>query len=163
MTTNEFVKDDFVIAQQAILPTFMIVIFLLPIYRMISLIVSDRMMKTKDMIRSMGISESSYWCSWFIYYLIGITVQSISLALMFTYGVFEYSELLPVFMILLLYGLSLFGYVAFISALFSRPTLASIVGSLLFFVSSFVDGLVSDPAMDEHYKVIASIMPSVAI
>ena len=42
MTTNEFVKDDFTLALKGILPIFMIVIYLLPIYRMISLLVSER-------------------------------------------------------------------------------------------------------------------------
>ena len=163
MRTTEFVKDDFVFAQQQILPLFMIVIFLLPIYRMISLIVSDRMMKTKDMTRSMGISESSYWLSWFIYYLIGITFVTVALAAMLTYGVFKYSAFGPILAILWLYGLSLFGYIVFVQAFFSKPTLASIVGSLLFFMSSFVDQIINDPYMDEHYKLLGSIMPSVAI
>ena len=36
MQTNEFVKDDFAIAQKQILPLIMVVIFLLPIYKLIS-------------------------------------------------------------------------------------------------------------------------------
>ena len=163
MRTNEFVKDDFVVASKVILPIVMIVVFLLPIYRLISLIVTERMTRTKDMARSMGIKERSIWLSWFLYYLIGMTVVTITQALLLMYFVFKYSELLPVFAILWLYGLSLFGYVVCISAFFTRPTMASIVGSLLFFVSSFVDTIIEDPFMDEHYKLIASIMPSVAI
>ena len=42
MTTNEFVKDDFTLALKGILPIFMVVIYLLPIYRMISLLVNER-------------------------------------------------------------------------------------------------------------------------
>lgn len=92
----------------------MVVIFLLPIYRMISLLVNERAMKTKDMVRSMGIGEDSYWLSWFLYYLIGLTLVTFLQAVLLTYGVFKFSELIPVFLVLWLYGLSLFGYIAFI-------------------------------------------------
>lgn len=74
MQTNEFVKDDFLIAQERILPLFMIVVYLLPIYRLISLIVNERMTKTKDVARSMGIKERAYWQSWFIYFMTGMTL-----------------------------------------------------------------------------------------
>ena len=91
MRTNEFVKDDFLLAEQIILPIFMIVIFLLPIYRLINNIVNERMTKTKDVSRSMGIRESSYWLSWFLFYTIGITVMTGIQACLLTYGVFKYS------------------------------------------------------------------------
>lgn len=163
MQTNEFVRDDFVIAQKQILPLIMVVIFLLPIYKLISQIVSDRVNKTKDVARSMGISESSYWLSWFLYYTLGMTLVTLVMAVLLTFLVFKYSELLLVFAVLWLYGLSLFGYILFIQALFPKPTLASIVGSLLFFASSFVDIIVRDPNLDEHYKLLASLVPSITI
>jgi len=163
MTTNEFVKDEFVLAQKKIFPIFMVVVFLLPIYKLTSLIVNERQNKTKDVARSMGIKESSYWMSWFLYYLIGITLVSIVMALLLTFYVYKYSELVCLFAVLWLYALSLFGYVAFIQSLFTNATLASIVGSFIFFFSSFVDLIVGDPFLDEHYKMLASIVPSVAI
>ena len=36
MQTNEFVRDDFILAQKQIMPLIMVVIFLLPIYKLIS-------------------------------------------------------------------------------------------------------------------------------
>ena len=92
----------------------MVVIFLLPIYKLISQIVSERVNKTKDVARSMGVSESAYWLSWFIYYLVGMTLVSLVMAILLTFLVFKYSELLLVFAVLWLYGLSLFGYILFI-------------------------------------------------
>ena len=149
MRTNEFVKDEFGIAQQKILPIFMIVVFLLPIYRIINMIVTERSTKTKDVARAMGIKESSYWLSWFLYYIIWITFVTLAQACLLTYGVFKFSELAPIFAVLWLYGLSLFGYITFISAFFMNPTIASILGSLLFFGSSFIDVVMEDPFLDE--------------
>ena len=48
----------------------------------------------------MGITESSYWLSWFLYYLIGLTFVTLVQALLLTYGVFNYSDFGPIFMIL---------------------------------------------------------------
>ena len=141
----------------------MVVVFLLPIYKLTSLIVTERLTKTKDVARSMGIKESSYWLSWFLYYVIGMTLVTIIMALLLTYYVYKFTELVYIFAVLWLYGLSLFGYVAFIQSLFTNPTLASIVGSFIFFFSSFVDLVVGDPFLDEHYKLLASIMPPVCV
>ena len=85
MRTNEFVKDDFVMASRVILQVMMIVVFLLPIYRLISMIVTERLTRTKEMARSMGIKERSIWLSWFIYYLIGMTFITITQAVLLTY------------------------------------------------------------------------------
>ena len=163
MQTNEFVKDDYILAQQQLLPLVMVVILLLPIYKLTSQIVGERMNKTKDVARSMGISENSYWLSWFLYYLIGMSFVTFIMGIILTFFVFKYSEFILIFAVLWLYGLSLFGYIIFIQSLFSKPTLASIVGSLLFFASSFVDIIVRDPHMEEHLKLIASLVPSITV
>ena len=114
MQTNEFVKDDFAIAQKQILPLIMVVIFLLPIYKLISQIVTERLNKTKDVARSMGISESAYWLSWFFYYFAGVTFVTLVMASLLNFLVFKYSEVHLVFAVLWSYGLSLFGYIIFI-------------------------------------------------
>jgi len=163
MQTNEFVKDDFVIAQKQVFPIFMVVVFLLPIYKLTSLIVGERQNKTKDVARSMGVSESSYWLSWFLYYAIGMTLVTAVMAALLTFLVFKYSELQLVFAILWLYGLALFGYVTFMQVFFTKPTLASIVSSLFFFAISFVDVVIKDPYLGEHFKLLASLFPSITV
>lgn len=92
----------------------MVVILLLPIYKLNSQIVGERMNKTKDVARSMGISENSYWLSWFLYYLIGMSLVTFIMATILTFFVFKYSEFILIFAVLWLYGLSLFGYIIFI-------------------------------------------------
>ena len=92
----------------------MVVVFLLPIYKLTSLIVNERLTKTKDVARSMGIKESSYWLSWFLYYLIGMTFVTVIMAFLLAYYVYKFTEPGCLFAVIWLYGLSLFGYVAFI-------------------------------------------------
>lgn len=88
----------------------------------------------------MGASSITYWMSWFISFMTNITIISLASCLILKYGgVFPYSEGLPVFILLWLYGLSMFGYSILISSFFTKPALASMVATLLFFISSFVD------------------------
>ena len=120
----------------------MVVVFMLPIYRMINLLVDERDNKSKDLARSSGVHEASYWLSWFIYFLIGVSFVAMAMALVLTNYVYNYSEVIPVFLVFFLYGISLFGYCVIIQAFFTKSTLASIVGSLIFFATSFVDQII---------------------
>ena len=142
MHSNPIVLDPFLFVADELFPLFMILVFLMPIYRFTSWIVSDKMNKTKDVARSMGVSEGSYWLSWFLFYSAGMTPVCLACALLLTYGALKFANLLPVFLMFWLYGISLFGYIFLTSSFFSKPAIASIVSSLFFFVTSFLDFLV---------------------
>ena len=60
MHSNPVVIDPYNFVANELFPLFMILVFLMPIYRFTSWIVSDKMNKTKDVARSMGVSEGSY-------------------------------------------------------------------------------------------------------
>ena len=87
MHSNPIVVDQFLFVADELFPLFMVLVFLMPIYRFTSWIVSEKLNKTKDVSKSMGVSETSYWLSWFLFYLIGMTPVSIICALLMTYGV----------------------------------------------------------------------------
>lgn len=163
MKSNPIVVDQFLFVADELFPLFMILVFLMPIYRFTSWIVSDKMDKTKDVARSMGVRESSYWLSWFLFYVAGMTPVSLVCALLLTYGVLDYADLLPVFLMVWLYGLSLFGYIFLTSSFFTKPAIASIVSSLLYFITSFLDMLVASPYMSESKKLWASMLPQIAV
>ena len=93
----------------------------------------------------MGVSEISYWLSWFVFYLIGMTVVAVICALLLTYGVLEFTGFGPVVLMLWLFGLNLFGYIILTSSLFTKPSFASAVSTLFYFVTSFLDYLVANP------------------
>jgi len=110
------------------------------------------------------VDETPYWLSWFVFFIIGVTIVSLSCALILTYGVFKYTSFLPMLIFFWLYGLSLFGYILLISSFFRQSvTLASVVSTLFFFISSFVDLIVDNKYMPEHYVTLASMLPTVAI
>ena len=142
----------------------MVLMYLLPIYRFTSRLVSEKQKKTKDLSRLSGVKESPYWLSWFLFYMIGVTIVSVSCALILAFGVFKYTTFLPILIFFWLFGLSLFGYILLISSFFkSNVTLASVVSTLFFFITSFIDWLVNNPFVPEEYTMLATILPTVAI
>lgn len=164
MITNPITIDKFAAINDQVLPMFMVLMYLLPVYRYTSRLVSEKQRKTRDLTRLIGVGESPYWLSWFVFFVIGMTVISLGCALILTYGVFKYTSFLPMLIFFWLYGLSLFGYILLISSFFRQSvTLASVVSTLFFFISSFVDLLVDNKYMPEHYTTLASILPTVAI
>jgi hypothetical protein len=54
----------------------MLLIYILPTYRLISNIVSEKESKARESMKMMGLVDFSYWLSWFFYYLIIVTIIS---------------------------------------------------------------------------------------
>jgi hypothetical protein len=71
------------------------------------------------------------------------------------------------FLFLWLYSLSHFGYILMMSSIFTKfiisPRAASILSTLVFFLSFFVDRAVDSYAASETSKTLASLIPNVAM
>jgi hypothetical protein len=141
--------------------------YLIPIYRFTTRLVQEKSKdhgRIKDLAVSMGASTVSYWMSWFITFMINVTLIALISALVLKYGlVMPSSALGPIFILLWLYGLAMFGYTVLISSFFNSPGMASMTATLVFFVSSFVDQLVSFKHTSTTSKLLGSLLPSVAI
>lgn len=59
------------------LPFFMLLTYILPMYRLLSRMVSEKETKARESMRMMGLNDFSYWLSWWIYYFIIVTIISI--------------------------------------------------------------------------------------
>jgi hypothetical protein len=84
--------------------------FLPVVYRTTYRIAKEKEMKTKESMYMMGLKPGPYWLSWFVYYVILITVLCLlSWGLMFR--VFANSNLNLIFLHIYSFGLSLFGII----------------------------------------------------
>jgi flagellar biosynthesis protein FliQ len=68
-----------------------------------------------------------------------------------------------IFAFLCLYGISLFGYILLIQSLFFNPKIASIVGTLIYFGTGFLDLLVRENYASEYSKNMFSLFSTVAV
>ena len=111
----------------------------------------------------MGLTELSYWLSWFSYYFIYVTIISIVCTIILSFNVFKYTNKWILFLYFWIHGLSLFGFIVFISAFFGKAWVAAISGTLIYFGSSFIYIAVYDSNVKSPAKYLASLLTTVAV
>lgn len=145
------------------LPFFLLLIYILPMYRLISNIVSEKESKARESMRMMGLVDFSYWLSWWVYYVIIVTLISVLCIIVLSFNVIKYSNMGLIFLFFWLYGLSLFGLAIFLQSFFSSARIAAIAGTLVYFGTSFINAAVNDQSVQNSNKVGASLLSTVAI
>ena len=88
--------------------------YIMPILRMIMRIVSEKNTKIREVMRMMGLSDTTYWLSWFFFYAIIVTIISLVSTILICSKVFPNSNWGLIFLFFWLFGISLFGYIVFI-------------------------------------------------
>jgi len=92
-----------------ILPLFLLLAYMVPVYNMVGLIVQEKDSKAKESMRMMGITDLPYWLSWFVYYTIINTLISTFAFAILSINVFTNSSYGYVWLYLWLYGMAIFG------------------------------------------------------
>jgi ATP-binding cassette subfamily A (ABC1) protein 3 len=77
--------------------------------------------------------------------------------------IFKATNLFLVFLYLWLFGMSMFGFGIFVGAFFSNGKTAAIVATMLFYLTSFLQVVVSDSTVSETNKTLSSLFPSVGV
>lgn len=95
-------------------------------------------------MKMMGLTDFSYWLSWWVYYLIIVTIISGLVIIVLSFNVLKYSNRGLVFLIFWIYGLSLFGLAIFLQSFFFNARVAAIAGTLVYFGTSFINTAVGD-------------------
>ncbi len=167
MRSEPIVIDRFDFVIQNLFPLCMVLMYILPILRLTSRIVSEKHSGLSDFLRVMSLSNWAYWLSWCLYYFfISLILSLLSLALL-SPTIFPLSNRGLLFLYLWLYSLSHLGYTLMMSQIFARfnvsPRASSILSTLVFFLSFFVDRAVDSHAMSETRKGFASLIPNVAM
>jgi len=163
LETNDYNSDFFSGILTGLLPFFMQLMFVLPLYRMLDRVVGEKNSRIRESMRMMGLKDSAYWLSWFVYYLIINTFIAIFALIILGIQVMPNTDKFLLFLFFWCFGLSLFGYAVFTSALFWSPKAAAIGGTILYFTSGNIDILVADASTPEGNKLAASILPTVAV
>jgi ATP-binding cassette subfamily A (ABC1) protein 3 len=161
--SDEYVSDDFSLVLNGMLPFFLLLIYILPVYRLISNIVSEKESKARESMKMMGLSDFSYWLSWWTYYFVVVTIISILCLIVLSFNVFTNSNKGIIFLFLWIFGLSLFGMCILLQSFFSKARVAAITGTLVYFGTSFVNSAVADANVSQQAKNLASLLPTVAI
>lgn len=162
MKTSKYNDDDFATAATSMWNFFMLIIFIAPLYRFLYNSVAEKETKVREAMKIMGLTDFPYWLSWLSYYVVITTIQCIVMVLILI-PVFEYSNLFLIFLYLWLYGMTMFAFGLFIGSFFSTAKTAAIVGTMAFYITSFISPVVEDRSVSEAAKTVTSFFPSVGV
>ena len=141
--------------------------YILPVLRLTSRIVTEKHTGLSDFLRVMSLHHHAYWLSWCLYYFFISLILSLLSLVLLSPTIFPLSNRGLLFLYLWLFSLSHLGYISMMSVIFARfnisPRAASILSTLVFFLSFFVDRAVDSYATSETRKTLASLIPNVAM
>jgi hypothetical protein len=69
--------DQFSTILSGLFPLFLVLIYLGPIYSTVYGLVIEKQMRSKESMRMMGMTDSSYWISWFAFYSLQSTIVTL--------------------------------------------------------------------------------------
>ncbi|CDW85159.1 abc transporter family protein [Stylonychia lemnae] len=160
---DEYIKDDYGTVLSVVLAYYLLLMYIIPVYRLIQKIVAEKESKARESMRMMGLTDFSYWLSWFTYYFLIVTIISALCIIILSINVFKYSDRAYIFLYFWVYGMSLFGFCIFLQSFFSTARVAAITGTLAYFCTWFVSQAVADPSVSTLSKNLASLLSTVAV
>jgi len=110
--------DSFKGVLTKILPFLFILIFIPPVYNMVTLIVKEKESRMKENMRMMGMNDTPYWLSWYVYYTLVSTIIVVLAWAMLMINVIEVSDSFLILLYLWIYAQAVFGFIVFLSSLF---------------------------------------------
>uniref|UniRef100_A0A8C1VAN2 ABC transporter domain-containing protein n=1 Tax=Cyprinus carpio TaxID=7962 RepID=A0A8C1VAN2_CYPCA len=122
-----YVDDAFVSSIATILPMFLVLAFIYTACQTIKGLVLEKELRLKEVLRVVGVRNSSMWFCWFIENMVLLTIPC--------YGkVLRYSDPSVIFVFLLVFCVATVMQCFFISVFFSRANLAAACGGLIYFL-----------------------------
>ena len=96
-----------------ILPMTLVIIWIAPLYNNVFLIVKEKESRTRESMKMMGMTDTPYWLSWFVYYTVINTALSLLTWALFCINVITYSNKGLILVFFWLFGESIFGQIMF--------------------------------------------------
>ena len=97
-------RDDFATVLTGLLPFFVMIMYIPPVYRTVYRIVSEKENRAKEAMRMMGLKDTPYWLSWFMYYTIVNTLMVFFSWIILVLWVFKYTDWGIIWCAVWLYG-----------------------------------------------------------
>ena len=159
MQTETDLYDPFQNALGLLLPLFLLLAYIPPVYNMTFKIVREKESRTKETMRIMGLTDLPYWLSWFVFYtVINTIVATLSWGILM-FKVVNYSEPMYVWLFIWLYGEAVFGQIVFLQSMFTSSKYAGIISTIIYFCGVLINSAVSKDNVSHGLKMLASLSP----
>ena len=142
---------------------FTIIAYVLPFLKLIYYIMYEKERKIKEGMVMMGMSESAFYTSWLLTYFILFLVLSLINSALLKIYIFTFSDYFVIFLIQLLYTLSLMFHGLLITVFFSRSKTAVVAGVFLLFIEYLIVQVVQKESVAYGAKTAASLSPVIAM
>jgi len=109
MPASSEITDPFLDVWKLTLPFLLLLIFIPPVYNTVFLIVKEKESRTKESMRMMGMKDSAYWLSWYVYYTCISTLICILAWCVLLINCIEYSNIFLVLLFFIFYAQAVFG------------------------------------------------------
>ena len=163
LPTDATISDPFSDALAVLMPLFLLLAYIPPVYNMTFKIVREKESRIKETMRIMGMTDLPYWMSWFVFYTVVNTIVTTLSWGILTINVLSYTKTFYIWIFFWLYGQAVFGQIVLLQSLFSRSKYAGIVSTVVYFSGVLVNSLVSASDVSHMNKMLGSLLPQVAI
>lgn len=134
------------------------------LYRTVYRIVFEKVTKTKESMRIMGMSDFPYWLSWMLQYSVFNLVLVVCCWALLCVNIFKWESSYVLLIVMWVYGQSLFGLIIFTQSLFSTPRAAAITSTLVYFGTTIIYLLTDDPSASREVKFgLCWFFPTIAM
>ena len=158
-----YVIDDFGQLITGVFAFCLFIMYIPPIFRTTYRIVAEKESKVKESMRMMGLRDMPYWMSWYVYYTIVNTIMVTIVWVILYSKVLSKTEGWIIYLLIWLYGQSLFGIMLIAQSLFVRARAAAIVTSIVYLGSSTFNYFVNDPDTPYANRMWASLSPTICM
>jgi len=137
--------------------------FLIPLYYIVSKLAEEKENKSREGMKMMGLKDSSYMLSWFVFYTCINLVQASLITLMVCINLFVNSNKLLIFLHCFFFGMSLFGFAVIIVSILPTVRSSATAATLIHLVTYFFMFSLQDPSVAPGAKYAMSVFPNVAM
>ncbi|CAG9831939.1 unnamed protein product, partial [Diabrotica balteata] len=133
---------------RVLIPVYMVIALSQFITYLIILIVGEKEKKIKEGMKLMGLMDKVFWLSWLIIYTFFVLfLATVSVLLLYVFKIFVHVNLLLIFILMVLYGISLIMFAFMLTPFFDKARTAGVLSSfiliiimVLYFVEQLVTG-----------------------
>jgi hypothetical protein len=140
----------------------MLIMYILPVYTCVSLLVKEKEFKARESMRMMGMTDFPYWMSWFAYYTVLNTVFSLAAWLVMCINVIGPSNPWFILLFIWLYGEAVFGQIIFMQSLFQKSKFSGLIASVVYWTLSLANIPVQSDTAAKSSRFWLSLCPQVA-
>jgi ATP-binding cassette, subfamily A (ABC1), member 3 len=148
---------------QGVLTFFMLIMYIPPLYRTVYRIVAEKESRAKESMKMMGLGDFAYWASWFFYYTCVNFLIAVGCWAVLSPLVLIHSDGLILFLIIFLYGQSIFGLLVATQSIFGTARMAAVVTTVVYFGSAMIEELSEDPKVSKLRLILCCLSPTVAM